>query len=395
MGLLTLASCRKKQYSTSMKHMKLLIILVSFLTGTLSLHAQTGPLAEQIQNKLLRKAKSINAVSQRTNAALYKRLSALFTPPTLPFVPSKPQLPDMVKPITFRVQAGPVIHGTASAFAIERNGHLFGVTAAHVMENIEPHPFMTVQTESGEFEAIPISKWRRGNPFNSDVAVFEIPEQAQPYVQPLPISDAPLAAQQQVSIAGWARNEPLWLPQEEVLFVGAQHAFIRNTAGQSLTGMCGSPIMIDGKVAGLYVGFTKGEQGFLRQGWVKLLNVVSSDPLPPLHQMSIIEQINPLIESLENDTQEAPGTLLRVMGYPVTILGVEDQLVNIRQTRRGVPIKDIYTGPLADPEHLEQFLNITDNDVVSISILHKGGNFQTYSINVSTGEVTLHGPLNQ
>jgi len=372
-----------------MKTNKLLVLLLLTLC-VCPLHAQDLKILGQIERMVAGKTiRSVSVISQQTNAALYKRLAGLFQPPSTPVALPLPKIPQMTNPITFRVQAGPIIHGTASAFAIEKNGRLFGVTAAHVMETIEPRPFMTYQTAPDQFKAIPITSWRRGNPFNSDVAVFEIPEEAKPYVQPLPISQQPLQPKQHVSIAGFARNTPLWLPSEEVLYVGAQRSFIHNTANQSLTGMCGSPIMADGKVTGLYVGYTRGEQSSVRQGWVKMLNKVSSDPLPPMHQISSIDQVFPLVESLENNTPEIEGSVLRVLGYPVTTLGVEDQLFSIEQIRRGLPIKQIYTGPLADPEHMEQFLNLTDNDIVNLSILRKSGEIQTYSINVSTGEVTL------
>ncbi len=361
---------------------------MAFVLGASLSYAQGGPLTEQIQRTILRKTRSISVVSQQTNDALYKRLNALFQPPTLPSVPARPQLPEITKPITFRVQAGPLTSATASAFAIEKDGRLFGVTAAHVMENISHMPCMAFQIAPNEYDIARITSWRKGNPFNVDVAVFEIPEEAVPYVQPLPLAEAPLQPQQQVSIAGFVHDEPLWLPQEEVLFVGAKRGFVRNTFGKSLSGMCGSPIMADGKVAGLYVGFTRQETGSPRQGWVSVLNAVSSSPLPPLHQIVFMDQVTPLIESLEKDT-DPEGSVLKVMGFPVTLLDVEDQLVTIQVIRNGVPVKHIYSGPLADPEHLEQFLNIKENDVVSVSVLRKNKDFQTYNVNVSTGEVTL------
>jgi len=372
------------------------------------LHAQTGELtrvAEQgvragkqavekvvIEEGILQAAtrSTVPAITaaQQFNETLYNRLAVLFEERQIPLTEPVKQFPGEDVPIAFMVQKGEASAGTASAFAVERNGRLFGVTAAHVLNNIEKDPYMMVRVARGITKSVPISTWRKGNAFNVDVAVFEIPQEAAPYVQPLPIAEQPLQAHQSVSIAGFTHNLPLWFPQEEVLFVGAQRALIRSSIPQVAIGTCGGPVLADGKVVGVYSGFTSKKDDTLAMKWTRPLAMISTEPLPSVHNIVPIDQVIPFVQSLLDDTPQATGTMLRALNFPVTILGPEDHLVEINLMRDGDIIQSIYAGPLADPEHLEQFLNIEPDDVLSVYILRKNNQLQIYSVELNTGKVT-------
>ena len=390
-----------------MKLTKLFILFAISCLGPVCLHAQINEVAEIMpkvekavvqtvvrevatQGVIPQGTLSVAALSQQANEVLTQRLSALFANPTIPFVPSVREMPTVSSlPLTFRVQRGENSTGTASAFAIRTpDGRLIGITAAHVMNNIESDPYLLIQTAPGVVKSIRIAAWRKGKDFNVDVAAFEIPQEAAPYVQPLPVAKQPLQANQAVSIAGFTHNIPLWFPQEEVLFVGSQRALVRSSSEELNVGMCGSPIIADGKVVGVYTGFIDEGKKQNPSAWTHVLAGISNKPLPPLHQIVLIDQITPFVESLMNNTAEPAGTVLRVLGRPVTILGQEDTLIEIDLVREGMPVQSVYVGPLADPQHLENFLEIQDNDVVSVSISRGDGSFNIYDINVSTGEVT-------
>ena len=387
LGLLALVLPKEKRYSMCMRMFKSFILSAILFFVASSLHAQIIGLVAKTQRAVAQQTlHSVSAVSRQANRAVYKRLSVLFKPRTTLRTPPIHQLPKSGQPITFRVHEGKLPVATASAFAIEKNGRLLGVTAAHVMENIEQEPYMTVQTKPEEFKSIPISVWRKGHPYNIDVAIFEIPEEAQPYVKPLPLSEQPLKAKQSVSITGFSYNLPLWFPQEEVAFVGKQRIFIHSSSDKPFIGMCGSPVMVNEKVAGIYAGFTDEADNTPR--WMRLLEAVSANPLPPVHQAIPIDQITPFVQSLTDGTPEPESILLKVLGHPVTLLGQEDFLYSIDLIRKGDLIQSIYTGPLADPEHLELFLNVQDGDDLVLSILRKDGDYQVYRVDASSGKTT-------
>ena len=357
--------------------------------------AQTNPgsLSNTLTRAVTKNARSsVAELSRAANRSFLKRLSPIFQKPrTLPrpeqhFIPKRPN------PISFLVQSGPQSPETASAFAVEVGGKLIGVTAGHVMNNIknfDPRMSFPQGKERVEFS---ISNWRMSNRKGNDVAVFAIPEEARPYIQPLKISSTPAEPWQTVSIAGHANNFPVWLPNEEILFVGPQRILLRNTSKRTLFGMCGSPVLIDGKVTGLYVGYDSADN-LAKSQWADPLRVEFDKQLPSLHRVAPIEHIFPLIEKMlfNMDTQNT-GTMLQVLGKPIAPFANTDALYTITLLRNDRVVKSIYPGPLADPEHLEQFFEMQENDELLVEVWPEGYPYvrtspQIYKVNVSTGKV--------
>lgn len=357
-------------------------------------HAQFSSAVERTLTKQLFKPGSVSLLSKQSNLLFKERLANMLQPALMAEVPVRDTLPPGEKPIVFQVQQSSQSNITASAFAIEEQGKLFGVTAAHVMDNISKDPYMYLQTPQGH-HAEKITSWRISNVMGTDVAVFEIPPQVCNYVQPLPIATQRAQPSQFASIAGFAFGEPRWFPREEILFSSSHRFLIRNNFQKANRGMCGSPVMIDGKVAGLYV------RSFPYKVLFPSLDVSSLAQfplrsLPPLYVASPIENVLPLIHDLLGQDVQDEGILMKVLGRPVGILHPQEALLSVSLIRNGETKQVIAAEELTDPEHLEQFLELEENDVLRVTIIPQNSDVKStfyYDINVSSGKVSSPNPL--
>ncbi|MCQ2410169.1 MAG: hypothetical protein MJ053_01165 [Elusimicrobiaceae bacterium] len=360
-----------------------------------------GVLAQSVERKI-----ATTALHQ--NASLYQRLAGLFAlPHVLPSIPLH-SLPPTDIPVTFRVHQAGHPYDTASAFAVQVGDHVYGVTAGHVMRNIAdmnkrrywaereaegihldlevPTPQMKIQLPDGSLLSHDIPSWRLSVP--SDIAVFEIPPQLLPYIHPLQLSEQGAKVGQVASIPGFANDQPLWLQNEEVLFTTSHRLLLRRTPVERIDGLCGSPVLINDQVAGLYIG------GFLH---ASLREDLFSQPLPNAHRVVPIENIFPLINDLTGNTT-LPTTMMKVLGHPIAELRPQDNITSIVLIRDGKEKKCLFPGDLTDPEHLEDFLTLQENDILRIVIWPISFTAQTekifqYDVNVTTGQVTKSTPF--
>ncbi len=387
---MALALPTKKHYHGGMRLLSYFVLLFIF---TWACPAQAQSLLPKVQRVLQAKASAnIVARSQQSKALLFKKLGPLLQPTQISPLPAQHFIPKRKNPISFLVQTGPQSQNTATAFALNIRGTLVGVTAGHVMDNIQHEkPYMSFPRENKHVE-FPITSWLISNRQGSDVAVFKIPDQARDYIEPLEISSQEVKPWQTASIAGYTNNSPIWLQNEEILFVGHQRLLLRNTTRRALFGMCGSPVMIDGKVAGLYVGYNPRET-LLSAAWAEPLREIATNELPSLHQVAPVEHLIPLVETLMfKEDINSFGTIMKVFDFPVAILKPQDRLFSISHLRDGQLVKIVYPGPLTEPEHLEQFFDLQENDEVFATVFPKGYPFSNsfatiYRVNVSTGEV--------
>lgn len=106
-----------------------------------------------------------------------------------------------------------------------------------------------------------------------------------------------------------------------------------------------------------------------------------------------IQRVLQLIEEVENP-QNSGGTMLKVSGHPVHLLTSQEHLVSITHMRNGRIQKNLNAHPFMDFEHLEEFFELQENDVVRVTLESPKPYSQKvitrlFDINVSTGEVTL------
>ena len=380
-----------------MKVFKRLILLIVLFACAVSLHAQ-GPITKELlegtlTRQTVRPGGAIAPISRQINEIFYQTLSNSllfqnYKGAPLPNLPPRSILPQNERGIdtTFRVQKGPALTDkTASAFAVEYEGHLFGITAGHVIKSTRGEPYMMLEID-GKKVTVPIRKWISGHPLNVDIAAFEIPMEVEPYVNPLPIADEPFGAFPAVSIAGFAQNTPLWLPQEVVLFVNDRQALVSSTPDKRPIGLCGSPVTRNGEVVGVYAGFTDSQKDW--NEWPYLLKAVSEEPMQNVHKIMLIDQAIPLMQNLIDGTP-IEGKMLKVLDIPIAWLEIEAGVWNVTLMRDGERIKTVYTGPLADPEHLEYFLDIQDGDIIAVTVKHGNGDLNIYYVDVSAGTVSV------
>lgn len=356
----------------------------------------------------------VAALSHTAKKQLHNEILNLFKPPRTTAQTPHFFLPPTAVASTFQVHMPQMPEAAASAFAVEVDGKLFGVTASHVMTSVAQMPqrkklaeleFMGFQYDTeilppqmkfqlldGSFMSVDILSWRLSNVQGSDVAVFEIPPAAQPYLFPLPISTQPVQPWQTASITGFAANYPLWLPNEEILFSGPLRMLLRNSSSADVNGMCGAPVLVNGNVVGLYVGYYSVDSlNFLLTSLPK--DIPNNLRPPMLHRVSPISNIFPLIRELTGTNAELSGLPLKVLGHPIAVLRPEEQLVFVRLIRNGEIIDTRSPGDFLDSEHLENIFDLEENDILHLFIFPKTYTGEvdkgiSYEVNVSTGQVT-------
>ena len=340
--------------------------------------------------RALAKPASVPMLSKRTNARAYMRLKQIFNP--LPISQVQPTLPHFT-PVqnrqVFQVQQGRVSHSTASAFALEIEGNIWGVTAGHVMKNISQDPYVKVQNHLGKPIFAPIEKFYTASIRQSDVAIFEIPAHVRPYIDILqPASQLP-AAQTSTQSPCFVQGNPLYLPAEDILFAGPHRLLLRDQTHREMTGYCGSPVLVDEKVVGVHVGAYSSQDVQLTD-WAALLREVSASAPPSLHVASPIAHAVLLARGIKDPNLGIP---LKVFGHTVALLPPRDQLYSIQLLRNGYLQQTLHQHPFVDFEKLEEFFELQEGDVLRITILSPKSiltpkSIQMLDVSIPSGQVT-------
>ncbi len=290
----------------------------------------------------------------------------------------------------FEVQIATDGRHTASAFALNIQGRVWGVTAAHVMHNISSNPFIKIK-KGTETILAPIPSWHIGNKIGNDVAIFEIPQEILPHIEVLSPSKQALLPATQTQSPAFVRGNYTFLPSEDVLFVGPHRIFLRDQLRREATGYCGSPVLVNGEVVGLHVGVYSLEQ-IRTSAWSDLLNKERLSIQSPLHTASPISHVLQLAHEVEPAAVSPAPTLLKVLGHTVRPLAAREQLVSVALLRNGVFQQEIHAHPFMNFDKLEEFFELQENDVLRLTINQPkpySQRVQTvlYDVNVSTGEI--------
>lgn len=365
-----------------------LLLIYPFL-GT----AQT-PLVTALQRAVFPKT-TLTVLSQQANRAAYKNIAAVLRP-LPPGLAQKPQphfTPTQRRQV-FQVQRGPLSSSSASAFALEIDGRVWGITAAHVMKNISLSPHMVVQNERGKPLVAPITFHHTANTNGSDLAIFEIPKKLLPYVEVLHAQVALPAPQTLTQSPCFVKGNPLYLPAEDVLFAGPHRILLRDQAHREMTGYCGSPVLADGKVIGVHVAAYTA-QAVQLASWNSLIGNVSTQTPPPLHVATPIAQAVLLARDFTQNTAEQSGILLQVFGRPVAMLTPHEQLYSVQHLRHGLLKNQLRLHPFIQFDKLEEFFDLQEGDVLRITVLSpktiaQATAIKIYEVDVSTGQVTTN-----
>lgn len=363
------------------------VFLLALLCA-LSLSAQAIP-PVRVTRAVTRAANTIAARSARVNRKAISRLKQFTKLSDRPIqtVPERANLVRLRNSV-FELQISTDGRHSASAFALNVNGRTWGVTAAHVMENIRSNPFAKVRTENGNILA-PISFFRVGRKQGGDVAIFEIPQEILPHVEVLSPAENLPAMGTLTESPTFIKENYVLLPTEDILFAGQHRILLRDRFIDDITGFCGSPILADGKVVGLHIG-AYPLQHIERATWNSLFHANNLSLKTPLHVASPIEHALQLIE--QTTAQKPVGTQIKVLGHPVYLLTPQESLSSLTLMRNGFVKKEIHAHPFMNFEHLEEFFDLEENDVLRITIVSPRP-YSTkmvtkiFDVNVSTGKV--------
>jgi len=300
----------------------------------------------------------------------------------------------------------------ASGFAIalkDKNGNekIWGITAGHVMRNISTHkrvpnrkPHIRIQKDPDNFIIFPIEKFFIGNPEGMDIALFEIPKEALPYITILQPAEHAPAVGEKVSIQGFLaeKGNPFSLIDQTVLLSTSFKIFLKKTLEEKMTGFCGSPGFTNGRVSMVYIGFNSGEVLAQKASWFnKLSHRKQAAMSEGLHYAIPIDIVKLMAKSIEETgSLNEGGMMMRIFGHPVVLLHPNESIVFIEQIRNGEVIAKVEGSKYSpiDPEKLELFFELQRNDALRISLdsFSMEHPFPSVSIvhdiNVSTGKVT-------
>ncbi len=384
----------------------LLLFLVFNLLLPVYAQVKLGPAAKRIfEGKLLNRP-GVSYLSYRTNADFYRQIehavSEKITFPTTDLTPGHPFRS------TFQLQhTDSPLELTGSGFAVDlfNDGKIYGVAAGHVARRLSRRvrkhprtPHIRVQTGPHAFIIAPIEKFFIGNPESMDVALFEIPPEVLPYIDVLrPAQQAPTVGQE-VTIQGFleGQSQPFTLPRQQIMFTSPLRLFLQKTPLEDMRGFCGAPGLTDGRVSMVYIGFDSA-RAMVYYDWFNKLSSKAQFSMSNLHYAVPIDIVKLVAKSMEENAAAAEaGITMKVLGHPVALLRPNDSVVSITQFRNGEEITTLesYRHTAVDPEKLERFFELQENDILRISIAVSSPEHPypavsvIYDVNVSTGEVT-------
>lgn len=375
--------------------MKKLILLLLFCQLLIPAHAQlknVAGAAKRIQAGHILPRLSVSRWARQTNLKLNRRINQIpkLVSRSTVNVPTKGH----PHPFTFQVQrTDAVFTGTASAFAINLNGKTWGVTAGHVMRNTLPGPHMKIQTAPHSFKIVPIKKFFIGNSSGADIALFEIPKEATPYLTILEPAKQRANAGEKISIPGFTEGKPLFIANEKVLFSNSMRLFIQRTPLEDLTGFCGSPVLgKNNTVLAVYSGFMKKDLLYTHEWFIDLPLEVKLE-MPNLHFAVPVENLQIMAKAAEANSLQQAGKMMKVFNHPVAQLHPDEFILSVEQFRDGEKIGRVHQNALVEPGKLEQFFELEENDVLRVIVrrtqtAQNPSAYAIYDVNVSTGKVT-------
>ncbi len=328
--------------------------------------------------------------SRIANEAAFSSVSPLFVSghPTI-MRPLRPA-PEKIKSAVFTLQHNPRTHGKGSAFAIEVDGEIWGVTARHIFDDIGRAPFLSVQDESGKSIFFQVYSAREGNVHGADIAVFRLPKQVLAYIKPLKIETQLPEANQSIQSAGFSQGIFGWFADIKVLFSSQHRILARYKDFPVRSGYCGSPLIKDGKVIGVFVGVSQAES-VQATDWYQLISPYFKRSI---HSFAHIVPISWVYELLQQEqTGKSGGVVFSIFDTPLGILHPDENIHSIQQIRHGRLYNTLYAYPFMDYAHLERFLEIEPQDIIRITV-QKGDRSSAkrqtfiYEFNVETNKVS-------
>lgn len=291
-------------------------------------------------------------------------MGMLFAPITQP-VSTRPlqPAPKAIQRAVFTLQAVPGAKGKGSAFAVLIDGEMWGVTARHVLDDIGRAPYLSIPDQKGKEFFFQVNSVREGNIHGADIAVFRIPPQVQPRLTPL-VPDYRLpAARSSVQSAGFSHGNFGWFPRIQVFFSSTHRILTRYQDSPIRSGYCGSPLLSNGKVVGVFAGVITSETA-RKSAWYSALFPHLSVQINSFNYAIPITWVRKIIKQ----STQPQGTVLKFKGRPIGVLHPDENIRAIEQIRNDRHVKSIPAYPFMDYKRLEHFFDIQPHDVFRIII---------------------------
>lgn len=278
-------------------------------------------------------------------APLFAPYSAVNTP--RPLTPA----PENIKRAVFTLQSSPKSHGKGSAFAMNIDGEIWGITARHLLDDIGLAPFMAVQDTDGNIRLFQVHIWRQGNVHGADIAAFAIPPAALPYITPLKADYRLPASNSVIQSAGFSSGHFGWFNHIGVLFSSNYRILTRHQDFPVRSGYCGSPLLNNGKVIGVFAGVTPAETA-KNSHWYS--QIFSSFPV----EITSFNLAVPVawVKELVQQSKDQAGISLVFDGHPLGLLRPDETIESLQVLRNGRLLKQMSPYPFMDYTHLERFL---------------------------------------
>ena len=311
------------------------------------------------------------AFAQLSTQQALRAAAPLFDPPASTYAP-RPLLPapKTIRQAVFTLQQSPQSHGKGSAFAVEIDGQIWGVTARHVLDDIGRSPFMALSTPDGKQQLFQVFSAREGNILGADVAIFRIPAEALPYVKPLKPDYRLPSAQETVQSAGFSHGNFGWFPQVDVLFASSHRILARYDTFPVRSGYCGSPILHRGKVLGVFVGITPNETA-QKTEWFSLLSPSFSGKIHSFTRIAPMSWVRRLTLQERPGSHAPEGAPLKLFGKTVALLHPDETVQSVVLVRDGILVSKVPAYPFMNYNHLEAFLDVRPNDQITV-VVQKG-----------------------
>ena len=312
--------------------------------------------------------KSLDAVafSKISNRGARVSVAPLFNA-DVPSIAPRPLMPAPaeVRRAVFTLQYNPQTHGKGSAFAIDIDGEVWGVTARHVLDDISRSPYMSVPDENGNPLYFQVHSVREGNVHGADLAIFRIPPQALAYVSPLKPDYVLPEANTDIQSAGFSHGNFGWFSRIGVLFSSSHRILTRYEDFPIRNGYCGSPLLKDGKVIGVFAGIITADLAQSAE-WFRLLSDFKTSITSFSHVVPVA-WVRTLAQQGKNPN-DPNGVPLKLLGHTLRILHADENVQTIQHLRDGKLIKALHSYPFMDYNHLERFLDIGPNDVIRVFV---------------------------
>lgn len=349
-----------------------LFILPALLTAV-QLHAQLPAKGLHSLRTASRSARQLAKTAAITNKLHnFQRISPLVKRTTVqPAISGPGVIPATIRRSVFTVQSTPQSKHKGSAFAVNIDGRIWGVTARHVRDDIGFSPYMTFPGPDGTTLAFPIEPVKEGSVGGADVSLFSIPPEAQELLLPLELADELPSAHDILASSGFAHGNFLSQPDREVLFASQHRILTRYVSFNAQeSGYCGSPLMLNGKVAGVHVGSLMGDKHQTAAWFNGTLGQFNA----PAQDVSLAVPsfwLRHLAKQAQRQYTRQDGVPLVFNGRQIEVLAPGESINFIMQLRDGRVIKNLPRYPFMDFEHLENFFDILPGDSFRMEITRK------------------------